>query len=519
MKSLRILFSAGLIILLAFSCEEQLPDTTTTPDQTSGAYQGDGTDPDEREGGEGNSATYTNVTINSSNLSYEIWPCSAEDPANQTDTRLSAYMGWEMAFNLHNIVFVAKATLNGSIITFDENKIYVTKATEFDAFSWGKNGADTYPNHYTTWYADVTGGIDARFYAPKLSEDQGWMIWTPDGKGVHFDLDSTGDSTWDIFFNSWLNWDLSVSDNPIEKFNLTPVSFDAGTVSPEVTLSGGNLTVSQNQNVNLQWTSRVSNTDAVYVILVNGSEYAETTQTSYNLSFPTDGVYNVRVKGRNTEEYTNNVTSHVDTRISGTRTITVSTPLATPELLSPAHGSSTYNSNVNFDWEYVPGATSYTLDVDGTTYTTSNTNYTVNVLSNGMHFWKVRANSATSSGSYSSTRSLTVKSPVVFTASMNGPTSVNSPDKGQSGIPKIWTASSSGSTDGVSFEWYKVIGGNDVYLKSGTSYSQTFYYNPGSTSTFILKVVATSGATSIPVIKHVTVYPSESGGGGPKEDF
>ena len=337
MKKLSLILLAFLAMAVIQSCNDESleMDRQLGAEAVKGAAYKGGLDVDDEgdgRGGEGNESfePYTSVTVSGSNLNYEIWPCTAEDPSNQTPAKLSNFMGWEMAFRLYGTIYVAKATLSSNQVTFDDNKIYVTKATDFDAFTWNKIVAGEYqdmlPDHYTTWYADVSGGA-ANYYCPRLSEDEGWMIWTTSGNGIHFNLESTNSGMWDIIFDSFNSWyKYPGAPNPIEKYNLTPVTFNINNFTPELTFVGGNqATAIKNQNVNIQWNSKLINSDS-YTVHVNGAYHGQTSGTNYTLSFSSDGVYNVKVTGRKTDQY-GSVTSHVNTR-GFTKTITVSSPVS-----------------------------------------------------------------------------------------------------------------------------------------------------------------------------------------------
>jgi hypothetical protein len=96
------------------------------------------------------------------------------------------------------------------------------------------------------------------------------------------------------------------------------------------------------------------------------------------------------------------------------------TPLPPPALVSPGHGAHvTAGQGVSFDWTDVPGAVSYTIQIDDAqvfaaplvlTETVKVSQFTTNTLPAGRLYWRVRATNAFSvAGTWSTVRSLEVR--------------------------------------------------------------------------------------------------------------
>ncbi|MEO9804329.1 MAG: hypothetical protein ABJF04_13820 [Reichenbachiella sp.] len=182
-----------------------------------------------------------------------------------------------------------------------------------------------------------------------------------------------------------------------------------------------------------------------------------------------------------------------------------------PTLISPANGASLSSSSATFSWSSVTGATSYTLNIDGGTYTTASTSYTKSGLSNDSHTWKVRTNSASGPSAYSASRSFSVSTASPLTASISGPSSISLPTKKNPAKLKYrWTGYSSGGSGNKTYKWYE----NGYHKYTGKTYEKEFSYN-NTNYYFTIELRVTDDNSTVPKFK--TIQAIAGGGGGELE--
>ena len=158
---------------------------------------------------------------------------------------------------------------------------------------------------------------------------------------------------------------------------------------------------------------------------------------------------------------------------------TVQVAPSQPVLTSPAHGATLTTRRPTFMWETSTGATAYTLEIDGTTYSVSTTTFTpYSNLSLGSHTWRVRATSCGGgqTSDWSTQRTFDVDlDDVVLKTPANGDTTTDTTP---------------------TFEWYPVDGATKYKLEvrkdtisgqkvfeveaSGTSFTPTAILNAGT---------------------------------------
>lgn len=158
---------------------------------------------------------------------------------------------------------------------------------------------------------------------------------------------------------------------------------------------------------------------------------------------------------------------------------TVQVPPTQPALTSPVSGGILTQRRPTFTWETSAGATAYTIEIDGSTYSVSTTTFTpYSNLGEGSHTWRVRATSCGGgqTSDWSPTRSFTID--------------LNDVILKQPGNGSIVT------TTTPTFEWYAVDGATKYKLEvrrdtidgqklfevevSGTSFTPTAILNPGT---------------------------------------
>ncbi|MBU7027355.1 MAG: hypothetical protein HXS48_10500, partial [Theionarchaea archaeon] len=153
--------------------------------------------------------------------------------------------------------------------------------------------------------------------------------------------------------------------------------------------------------------------------------------------------------------------------------------LSRPVLISPVSGAIITTRKPTFTWESSSGATAYTIEIDGTTYSVSTTSFTpYSNLSVGSHTWRVRATSSggTQTSDWSPQRIFIIDlDDVVLKQPANGATV---------------------TTETPTFEWYQVDGATKYKLEvrkdtidgqklfevesTGTRFTPTAILTPGT---------------------------------------
>ncbi|MCK9638833.1 MAG: choice-of-anchor D domain-containing protein [Prolixibacteraceae bacterium] len=216
------------------------------------------------------------------------------------------------------------------------------------------------------------------------------------------------------------------------------------------------------------------------------------TGTSYTRTYSSFGSHTWKVLASNDAG---------DSGWSSSKTFTVA--LGIPAMSAPANGSTAYiNTNLNFTWTSVAGATSYDIEFDTGLGSVSLSNVVVTskqwalVAANvGNHTWRVRARNSNSVGLWTQTRTFTVAGiPAI-------PVTTNPPPEGT--VPYntpaffAWNAVQNATS-------YKIQFDSEVPISvTGTNFPRTF--SDLSAHTWKVKAVNAAGESGWSTVKNFTV--------------
>jgi hypothetical protein len=263
----------------------------------------------------------------------------------------------------------------------------------------------------------------------------------------------------------------------------TPYSYQhfcsQGLSTPNLISPVNNTTWTQNLYPTFQWQTASGASSYTIQISKNSTDFIGGNlvkeATVYNTYYITDTAlsnctsYYWRVRGVDNSTYGS---------WSSVWKFTVQVAPSQPTLTSPYSGSVITIRRPTFSWEASSGATAYTIEIDGATYSVSTTSFTpLFDLSVGSHTWRVRATSCGGgqTSDWSPSRTFTINlDDVVLKQPSNG---------------------SIVTTQTPTFEWYEVEGATNYKLEvredsitgqavfqvevSGTSFTPTAILSPG----------------------------------------
>ena len=271
---------------------------------------------------------------------------------------------------------------------------------------------------------------------------------------------------------------------------LTATAYNYGTYQGSVTVGGSTTAPSTPTGLassNITTTGFTLNWNATsgatsYSVKVGNNTYTTTTNSYTATGLSASTSYTAQVAAVNSYG-----TSSYCSAISVT-TATAGTAPSTPTGLTT---SSITTSSATLGWTAVTGASSYTINVGGTTYTTSSNSYSLTGLSsNTAYSWKVMASNSYGSSSYSASATFT--------------TSEEAPVTGQSlpfsetfssvSLPTGWTTqnSSSSITERWSVSSTNKAGGSAYEMKCA-------YQNITGTTRLVTPAINTQGVGAITV--------------------
>ncbi|MFX1250121.1 MAG: Ig-like domain-containing protein, partial [Promethearchaeota archaeon] len=401
----------------------------------------------------GGSASWTyNSTTNSYKIKQVLmmtaWEVYGTDRGNkdnvegygevQADAAIDALtssltIGTDVSYTLSNAryapkVFARNVSLSASTAyTFN---IAVPAGADFDLFLYDKdpnsNGEPVILQKSTT---AATGGSESISYTPSVSGVYYLVVKQVSGSGT-FTLDFT-----------------------------PPV---IAIIDP------ANNTLTNQNNITLQWTASDFSGIAYYEVFRNGSSQGTTTELTKNVNLGLDGYYNITVVA-----YDNAGKSNKDM-------IWVEKDIAAPQvtITSPANGTITGQDNITVQWTGIAGASGinyYEVFVNGSSQgTTTQSNMTVSLSADGYHNITVVVHDIATNTNH---HMIWVRRDAV------GPTiSITSPSNDTSTDQTSITVNWSGSDVGSGIDYYEVFRngtsqGTTTSLSMVVSLSAEGYYN------------------------------------------
>lgn len=215
--------------------------------------------------------------------------------------------------------------------------------------------------------------------------------------------------------------------------------------------ANSSVTTSEN-SLSISWDAVSGATG--YDILLNGTVYpvSGTAKTFSGLNPNTAYTYQIRVKNAN------GVSSYSTARSVKTAPVPPVSPSVTVT-----------NNSATIKWNSVPGATSYDILINGSTYHVTGTSKTITGLAPGTRYtYQVRSNNADGSSSYGAAQTVTTKpNPPAVPANVSATATADS-------VTVRWSAVSGATSYDVSFNGsvYRAAGTSKTFtgLTSGTSY-------------------------------------------------